>query len=240
MTSPSVLSVLSPSDALAAGTEQLGGKALQLARLSAAGFPVPDWRCIAAATARSIVERPTVASALEAARSAVDDNGDLVAGATLPSETFRLALSEELAGDATLRAQLTALLDTLGGPVAVRSSAIAEDGAAHSFAGQFETILGVRTHDDYIDAVCRCWASALSDRVIAYRVRNRLDPFDTAMAVVVQRMVAADVAGVMFGADPTTGDPDTIVIGATWGLGEALVSGIANADTYRVRADGTI
>lgn len=113
----------------------------------------------------------------------------------------------------------------LGGPVAVRSSATAEDLPGLSFAGQHDTVLDV-TEDGLFDAVLRCWDSLRSSRAVAYRARNNVH--DAEMAVVVQRMVPADVSGVLFTADPLTGRPQP-VINAVRGLGEALVSGEVDA-----------
>ncbi|MFD4671463.1 PEP/pyruvate-binding domain-containing protein [Lentzea sp. NPDC058450] len=113
----------------------------------------------------------------------------------------------------------------LGGPVAVRSSATAEDLPGLSFAGQHDTVLNVK-EDGLFDAILRCWDSLRSDRAVAYRARNGVTSAE--MAVVVQRMVPAEVSGVLFTADPVTGRPEP-VINAARGLGEALVSGEADA-----------
>jgi phosphohistidine swiveling domain-containing protein len=110
---------------------------------------------------------------------------------------------------------------------AVRSSAVNEDGATHSFAGQFESVLGVR-RDDVLQAIARVWASSRSQRVLGY------GGAPAPMAVVVQAMIDAEVSGVAFGADPVSGDTETAVIAAVLGLGEALVGGDQDADTYHV------
>ena len=111
------------------------------------------------------------------------------------------------------------------GRVAVRSSATAEDLPTAAFAGQQDTFLGVEGEEALLDAVVRCWASLFTDRAVAYRRERRVPAADVRMAVVVQAMVEADVAGVMFTADPVTGDRGITVIDAVAGLGEALVSG---------------
>ncbi|MCE7006874.1 pyruvate, phosphate dikinase [Kibdelosporangium philippinense] len=125
----------------------------------------------------------------------------------------------------------------LSGPVAVRSSATAEDLPDLSFAGQHDTFLNIVGFDDVLDAVKRCWASLWTDRAVRYRARNDVSTSDIAIAVVVQEMVPAEAAGVMFTADPITGARDTIMINATWGLGEALVSGDVTPDTYVLTGD---
>ena len=121
----------------------------------------------------------------------------------------------------------------------MRSSATAEDLPTASFAGQQDTYLNVSGRDAVLQHVRRCWASLFTDRAIAYRLQNRIDQASVQLAVVVQRMVFAEVAGIMFTADPITSDRTTVSIDAGFGLGEALVSGLANADNYTVR-DGTI
>jgi phosphoenolpyruvate synthase/pyruvate phosphate dikinase len=124
-----------------------------------------------------------------------------------------------------------------GDAFAVRSSAVAEDGASASFAGQFETIVGV-CRDDIAAAIAECWASAGTGRALAYRGAERNEH---AMAVIVQPLVAADVSGVIVTADPITGDDRTLLVNASFGLGEAVVSGLVTPDEYRIaRADARV
>jgi pyruvate,water dikinase len=122
-------------------------------------------------------------------------------------------------------------------PVAVRSSATAEDLPGMSAAGQYDTYLNISGEAAVLDAVRRCWASLGSERATAYRARQAAD--DVAMAVVVQRMVPADAAGVMFTADPVSGARDRVVICANWGLGESVVSGDVTPDIAVVE-NGTL
>lgn len=117
-----------------------------------------------------------------------------------------------------------------GGAVAVRSSATAEDLPGATFAGQQDTFLGMVSLDSLLDAVRKCWASLWTERAIAYREKLSIDPGDVAIAVVVQRMVPADVAGVLFTADPVSGSRDRMVVDASEGLGEAVVSGVVTPD----------
>src|SRR3954454_9683707 len=124
-------------------------------------------------------------------------------------------------------------------PVAVRSSACAEDSETASYAGQQETYLYVRGADAVLDRVRDCWASFFSERAIFYRgQKGSLD--DLGMAVVVQRMVRADVAGVLFTCDPVRGRRDRMVVEAVLGLGEAAVSGQVTPDHYILKRDGPI
>ena len=125
------------------------------------------------------------------------------------------------------------------GAYAVRSSATAEDLPTASFAGQQDTYLNVSGREAVLQHVRRCWASLFTDRAITYRLQHGIDHRSVQLAVVVQRMVFPEVAGIMFTADPITSDRKTMSIDAGFGLGEALVSGLANADNYKVR-DGTI
>lgn len=124
-------------------------------------------------------------------------------------------------------------------PVAVRSSALDEDGRHHSFAGQLDSFLNV-PHTEVADKVVAVWRSAFSERALAYRQANGLDATPQPSAVLIQRMVDADASGVAFSADPVTGQRDVVVVSAVPGLGTALVSGHTNADTYHVDTHGHI
>jgi pyruvate,water dikinase len=140
-----------------------------------------------------------------------------------------------------LHAEVTRAYAALGaGPVAVRSSATAEDLRGAAFAGQQDTYLDVVGEEAVIDAVRRCWGSLWTDRAIAYRNRIKIDSADVGIAVVVQRMINAHVAGVMFTADPISGDRETIMVEASSGLGEAVVSGTVMPDHYLLDDQGRI
>src|SRR5262249_26969466 len=117
----------------------------------------------------------------------------------------------------------------------------AEDLPELSFAGQQETYLNVRGGERVVEAVKRCWASLWTARAIGYRARQEIPPADVALAVVVQQLVPADVAGGLFTAEPVTGARDEIVINAAWGLGEAIVGSVVTPDTITVdKATGAI
>jgi phosphohistidine swiveling domain-containing protein len=126
-----------------------------------------------------------------------------------------------------------------GQPVAVRSSAMDEDGAAHTFAGQLESFLSV-PHSEVMDRISRVWQSGFHERVRQYRRKHGLPPVLPPPAVVVQRMVTADTAGVAFSADPVTGRRNVAVVAAVRGLADGLVSGLVNGDTYHVDRSGAI
>jgi pyruvate,water dikinase len=119
--------------------------------------------------------------------------------------------------------------------VAVRSSAVDEDGATASFAGQHETYLNIVGADAIIQAVTRCRESARSERALEYRRKQGLSVERLQLAVLVQQLVASDVSAVVFSANPITGDRDEVVINASWGLGESIVSGTVTPDTFVVR-----
>jgi phosphoenolpyruvate synthase/pyruvate phosphate dikinase len=118
---------------------------------------------------------------------------------------------------------------------AVRSSAVDEDGATASFAGQHETYLNIVGADAIIQAVTRCWESARSEHALDYRRQQGLFVEHPRIAVLVQQLVAADIAAVVFSVNPITGDRDEVVINASWGLGESIVGGTVTPDTFVVR-----
>jgi pyruvate,water dikinase len=118
---------------------------------------------------------------------------------------------------------------------AVRSSAVDEDGATASFAGQHETYLNIVGADAIIQAVTRCWESAYSEHALDYRCQQGLSVNRPQLAVLVQQLVASDVSAVIFSANPITGSRDEIMINASWGLGESIVGGTVTPDTFIVR-----
>lgn len=145
--------------------------------------------------------------------------------------------SPELTG-AILEAAYTRLGHIVGDEaprVAVRSSAVDEDGAATSFAGQHETYLNLVGAEQVVGAVGRCWESARSERAAGYRLHHGLVAAEPTIAVLVQQLVPADVSAVVFSANPATGARDEVVINASWGLGESIVGGTTTPDTIVVR-----
>lgn len=204
--------------------ERMGGKAGALAALDAASLPIPPWFVIS----------PTSASA------------------TLPEELPRLIGSQDHAGlqaalerlvpDQALCSEICDALAQLcpgGELVAVRSSALDEDGSQHSFAGQLDSYLFVAP-GDVPAKVAAVWRSGFNERVLAYRREKGLSLLPTLPAVLVQRMVLADAAGVAFSADPVSGQRGIAVVSGVYGLGTALVSGECDADTWRVERSGSV
>jgi phosphoenolpyruvate synthase/pyruvate phosphate dikinase len=119
--------------------------------------------------------------------------------------------------------------------VAVRSSAVDEDSAGASFAGQHETYLNIVGAEEIVQAVTRCWESACSERALEYRRQQGLSVERVRLAVLVQQLVRSDVSAVVFSANPVTGNRDEVMINASWGLGESLVGGTVTPDTFIVR-----
>ncbi|WP_434388502.1 PEP/pyruvate-binding domain-containing protein [Melittangium boletus] len=147
-------------------------------------------------------------------------------------------VNEIAAGQPEAVARVRGLLEQVGPSVAVRSSAVGEDSANASFAGQHLTALAVRTQEGLVEAVKQVWASGRTEAALGYRRKmGRMD--EPRVAVVVQRLVAAECAGVLFSCDPLTG-ADERVIEATWGLGEAVVAGLVTPDRYRISREGHI
>ncbi len=163
-------------------------------------------------------------------------------GFCVTTAAYRRLRGQSLGGDASLVEQIGEAYRRLGGgPVAVRSSATAEDGAVASFAGQQETILGVQGETEVCAAVARCWESLHSERAIAYRRHQGVRDEGLAMAVVVQRLIAAEVAGVLFTRDPLDPEGKRMLVEASWGLGESVVSGKVAPDRYHLdRATGGV
>ncbi len=143
-----------------------------------------------------------------------------------------------VSGEPAARAELARAFQSLGGPVAVRSSAIGEDSASASFAGQHATILNVRSFEAVLDAVRAVHSSARTASALGYRERLGL-PGEPRMAIVVQSLILAECAGILFTRHPTTG-ADERVIEASWGLGESVVAGLVTPDNYRVARGGAL
>lgn len=217
--------------------DQAGGKGANLGELTRAGFPVPPGFVIVTDAYRAYVAEHQLADKIAALAAPTDAAG----GYESASEQIRALFADEISD--VLRVEIADAYAPLGEdvPVAVRSSATAEDLPEASFAGQQDTYLNVRGLDDLLLAVRDCWASLWTARALAYRARQGMDPAAVSLAVVVQHMVDAQAAGVMFTANPGNGHRDEAVISAAWGLGESVVSGSVNTDNVVVRkSDGTV
>ena len=224
-TAPLVLSLASAPDEAAS----VGGKAAGLGRLLRAGLPVPPGFVIAAEAFRTFLRANELDGLLDGA-----SDGDA------------LALLRDAAWPDDLRSAVEAAYAALcdhsaGTPVAVRSSATAEDGAGASFAGQHSTLLNIEGAGAVLDAVLACWASLYAGAALDYRRNRGVEDDRPAMAVVVQALVPAEASGVAFTLDPVSGESGCVVIEAAWGLGEGVVGGSVTPDHFSVRkADGSI
>src|SRR5215212_7665543 len=210
----------------------VGGKAANLGEMVTAAFPVPPGFCVTTAAYDLVAADAVLESTLAALAEA--EPGDTARLAELATEA-RSRLSEATVPDVlgrTIAEAYGELGDGTPIPVAVRSSATAEDLPGASFAGQQDTYLNVVGAESVLDAVRRCWASLWTDRAVSYRATNGIDPRGVRLAVVVQRMIDATVAGVLFTANPVTGRRHQAVIDANPGLGEAVVSGMVNPDHF--------
>ena len=215
--------------------DRAGGKGANLGELVSAGLPVPQGFVVTAqayleamdvgGVRADLVDRVSTADADDSSLARVSaDLQDLVHKAGMPKE---------------LRSELVDAYQRLGGApyVAVRSSATGEDSAAASFAGMNETFTNVRGAEELVRRVVDCWASLFGARACAYRATQGVTG-EPAIAVVVQRMINSERSGVMFTADPATGDRSHVVIEAAFGLGEVVVGGQIEPDTYVVAKDG--
>ncbi|HEY5980855.1 MAG TPA: PEP/pyruvate-binding domain-containing protein [Microlunatus sp.] len=205
----------------------VGGKALNLGRMLGADLPVPAGFCVPTSAYRWVVgDRLDDLIAELAVPEDRDDLGGVAA--RIRDRVLATPVPDELA--AAIAGHYRSLGDDV--PVAVRSSATAEDLPGASFAGQQDTYLNVVGADAVLDATRRCWASLWTERAVSYRTTQGIDHAEVSLAVVVQRMIDAEVAGVMFTANPVTGNRRQLVIDASPGLGESVVSGAVNPDRF--------
>ncbi|MEX1007941.1 MAG: PEP/pyruvate-binding domain-containing protein [Acidimicrobiia bacterium] len=227
-------SPLLPLDSVdATDAARVGAKAAALATMTRAGIAVPAGFVIEAAAFHEVVavNQDRIAVLLRATENAdpatLEETCDRVRSLITASD-----LAEELGEE------LGVAYATLGSPmVAVRSSATAEDLGVASFAGQYDSVLGVRRADDLVAAVLRVWASLFSTRAVAYRARLGVDHRALAMAVIVQELLPAEAAGVLFTRDPISGDDGLHVVNVALGLGEGVVAGLVPVDRHRLHAD---
>src|SRR5438270_3140171 len=217
----------------------VGGKGTHLGELSRIeGLRVPAGFCVTTdAFQRIMAEAPSIDNRLDRlSRLKPDDREAIGALSAEIRQTLEgVAIPDEVA------AAITGPLALLGeqAAYAVRSSATAEDSPTASFAGQHDTYLNVVGPAAILRHVSRCWASLFTERAVTYRLRNGVDHRKVHMAVVVQQMVFPQASGILFTAEPVTSNRKVAAVEACFGLGEALVSGLVNADVYKVR-DGDI
>jgi pyruvate, water dikinase len=216
----------------------VGGKCSSLGAMTQTGLPVPHGFAVTTHSFAESMGRDDVKSTINGLLETLDPNdlGELGRVASFCRETVLDAGTSDAAATA-IRIGYQRLCERAGCtdlPVAVRSSATAEDQPDASFAGQQDTYLWIRGADNVVSHVVQCWASMYTDRAIAYRVENGYGHVDVAMSVAVQQMVLPKAAGVAFTLNPLNGDRSTIVIDSAFGLGESVVSGEVTPDNYFV------
>ena len=217
----------------------VGGKGAHLGELSRIeGIRVPAGFCVTTdAFQRIVAEAPSLDDQLDRLALLEPDDRDAIRtdSAEIRGTIEAIAIPDDVAE--AIAAEIAQLGDDAA--YAVRSSATAEDLPTASFAGQQDTYLNVVGPAAILQHVSRCWASLFTERAVTYRLKNGIDHRHVHMAIVVQRMVSPDAAGILFTADPVTSNRTIVSVEATFGLGEALMSGLVNADVYKVR-DGEV
>lgn len=213
--------------------DRVGGKCASLGEMTQAGVAVPPGFAVTTDAFSAMLEHHGLVKEIDRALDGVDPTD--IDAVDRAAQAIRIRIrSHHLPADveAAIRAAYAAMGDDI--PVAVRSSATAEDLPDASFAGQQDTYLWVQGADDVVTHVRDCWASLYTTRAVAYREKNNIPHQGVLMSVGVQKMVNAKTAGVAMTLDPVTGDRTRIVIDASWGLGEMVVSGIVTPDNYTV------
>ncbi|GBF35744.1 phosphoenolpyruvate synthase [Desulfocucumis palustris] len=213
----------------------VGGKGANLGELSSIeGIRVPEGFCVTTEAYKKTIEQtPEFTALLEQLTHVKADDRVKVSeiSGKIRSAIERTAIAKDI-GEAVVR-HLTKLGDK--NAYAVRSSATAEDLPTASFAGQQDTYLNIIGKEAILKHISKCWASLFTDRAVIYRMQNNFDHNKVQLSVVVQKMVFPEAAGIMFTADPITSNRKVVSIDASFGLGEALVSGLVDADIYKVR-----
>ena len=222
------------TDAVATDAGRVGPKAANLARLGHAGMPIPQGFCIDAAAYRTQIH----ALGLDA-----DARGVMSAGASPQARrhalNMKLGLLDRAITPEILEPLLAArqkLIDETGALLCVRSSALVEDRFGSSFAGQFESFIGIESETDFITAVRSCWGALWMTRALRYMATHDIDPADTAMSVLVQPLILARASG----GGLSESAEGSMILSATWGLGSAIAQGEVTPDRYELRRDASV
>jgi pyruvate,water dikinase len=234
-----VIAVSRSADEL--GEQRVGGKAAGLELLRRVGARVPAFEVLPTECFRAHLRRPEVVGGIGEALLALGEHPAAQTDPTALGEISALfgAAINSVPANADVRGAVQRSLDALGdGPYAVRSSMVGEDSRHHSFAGQLRSELFQRSAEQVLDSVLACWSSAFGVPALMYGARVGLSPGDVHVAVVLQVMLDADVAGVAFSANPLTGAREECLVTAAYGLGEGVVADVAPSDTYRWSASG--
>jgi pyruvate,water dikinase len=216
----------------------VGGKGANLGELTQKGLEVPPGFCVTAEAYKYFVEKSNLSGVIreKIEKLDVEDSAELQkVSKEIRDLIVKQPIPQDLADEIkTAYDQFNNNIGVQDGEVAVRSSATAEDLPEASFAGQQDTYLHIRGTEELLNHVRKCWASLWTARAIYYREKQKFDHFEVALSVVVQKMVNSEKSGVMFTANPVTSDTNQIMINASWGLGEAVVSGTVTPDEYVV------
>lgn len=219
----------------------VGSKVANLAKLRRMGLRVPDGFAVSTATYERFCRDSGVAAEIEAAVATIDPRDDAAvdsASAVIRAAFAAASMPADIAADiGDAYEELSFRCRNMHVPVAVRSSATGEDGCSESFAGQFDTYLGLSGTAAVLDGVQRCWGSLFTARALQYRLKNALDYRQCPMAVGVIELVHARASGVAFSIHPVSGKRDRVVIESSWGWGEAVVQGVVTPDHSEVCKD---
>ena len=233
--------IVRPNSTDAFARREAGGKGYNLYLLSGQGVNVPRWVVLGRGVYQQFVDETSLGPDLHGALTAFVDG---TADAESTARRIRASLLAP-AVPTSIRDRIAQAYGEAAGDeaalIAVRSSAADEDSAAHSFAGQLSSYLFVDSLEETLNRVRDCWVSNFSARALAYRRENNLPMEALAVAVILQRMIDPDTSGVLFTCDPTDGNPESVVVSALYGVGEGLVSGALEADTYWLdRSSGSL
>jgi pyruvate,water dikinase len=212
----------------------IGGKAMGLHELKNSGINVPRWATVSTSLFRRVC-------ASDAVLTQFLSRQDIEAE---PKARMVRDYIKNISLDDAVKGVLSEVWNKISEngkhPVAVRSSAADEDSKVLSFAGQMDSFLNIRNFEAFLNAIRSCWASLFGERAVLYRIQNKIDPWKPQIAVVVQQMIESEISGVIFSANPLTGNTKETMVSSTWGLGEGLVSGTLDADTFILNSSGEI
>ncbi len=207
-----------------------GGKGLNLYLLARAGFNVPEFKIIPSLFFRNFIDSNHIQEKID---KLIDDDKS----AKEISESVSSYISKGSLDSQSLELIKKAYASFNSDLISVRSSAIGEDGADFSFAGQLSSFLYIKTEELSIESLKKCWASAYSERSISYRLQNNISIRQVDVAVIFQKMIDPDSSGVSFTCEPISGGSETVMVNSVYGVGEGLVSGLLDADTFSVNKE---
>ncbi|MEG1392160.1 MAG: PEP/pyruvate-binding domain-containing protein, partial [Aurantimicrobium sp.] len=217
--------------------DRLGGKCTSLAIMTSAGMPVPPGFAVTTDAFDAVMNQTTLRDHIVKHLEGLDPN-DVTDVDTRAAHIRELIMTQEVPADVRDEsiAAYNTLMELCGGevPVAVRSSATAEDLPDASFAGQQDTYLWIIGQEAVMQKIRECWASLYTARAITYRMANNISDEGLSMAVAVQKMVNSRTSGVAMTIDPSNGDKSKIVVDSSWGLGEMVVSGEVTPDNFLI------